>query len=707
MSGDSILKSGQNCWVRAHASRTAFLIDGNHYYPTLHSALQRAEHSIYILGWDIDGRIRLLRDHESSDYPRQLGALLNALSTAKKDLQIYILNWDWAMLYSLEREWLPMYKHDWVGKKNLHFELDDTCPPGASHHQKVVVIDDQLAFCGGFDLGKHRWDSSAHAADDPRRIDPDDNPYPPFHDVQIMVEGEAAAKLGELARARWLRATGNALPPPERKAGQSAWPEHVQPDIQDCRIAIARTLSAFCEFPETREVERLYLDAIAAAEQFIYIENQYFTSDVVTKALVETLKAENGPEVVLVLPFKTGGWLEQNTMDILRCNALDTLKQADRYDRLRVYYPHRDELGDNTISVHSKMLIIDDRLMRVGSSNLSNRSMGLDSECDLAIEAENAAQSAAIRHFRNRLLAEHLDASESEVEANCREHGSLIQTIAALNTQKRYLKPLETVASEVIKEALPQEKLIDPERPISSRELAELMLPIEEEKTESQRLRLLIGFMTGLLLLGIAWRWTPMKELLDLDTLESTANWVKNSAFSPVIVVLLFVAGGLIAIPVNLMILATILAFGPILGGAYAYFGAVCAALGGYAVGKKLGRRVITRWTGSHISRLSRRLGKHGLVTVITVRIIPLAPFTITNLVAGASHINLRNFTWGTLIGLIPGVTFLAIFTDTLVKTIQEPDGPGLFTLALVMLILFVLGWLTKYWIRQLAANSA
>src|SRR6185437_9244660 len=114
-----------------------------------------------------------------------------------------ILSWDFAMLYAFEREWLPVYKLDWRTHRRLHFRLDGRHPPGASHHQKVVVIDDAVAFVGGFDLAHRRWDMPAHRANEPRRVDPYGATYAPFHDVQLAVDAEAARALGDLARERW------------------------------------------------------------------------------------------------------------------------------------------------------------------------------------------------------------------------------------------------------------------------------------------------------------------------------------------------------------------------------------------------------------------------------------------------------------------------------------------------------------------------
>ena len=115
------------------------------------------------------------------------------------------------MIYTLEREFFPRYKLKWRTHKNIHFHLDGAHPAGASQHQKIVVVDDAVAFVGGFDLSKWRWDTPEHAIDNELRIDPDGKPYPPFHDVQMLVDGDAAEALGELARERWHIAAGKKI----------------------------------------------------------------------------------------------------------------------------------------------------------------------------------------------------------------------------------------------------------------------------------------------------------------------------------------------------------------------------------------------------------------------------------------------------------------------------------------------------------------
>jgi len=118
------------------------------------------------------------------------------------------------------------------------------------------------------------------------------------------------------------------------------------------------------------------------------------------------------------------------------------LRLADRHNRLRFYYPVvAGQDGPCEILVHSKVLIVDDRILRIGSSNLNNRSMGLDTECDLAIEASIDEQRQAIAGVRDRLLGEHLGVSPETVGQAISRHGSLIRAIDTCRQPTRGLRP--------------------------------------------------------------------------------------------------------------------------------------------------------------------------------------------------------------------------------------------------------------------------
>lgn len=224
---DPILVEGETCWKIAKTKRLSFLIDASAYFDTLASALEHAEQSVLIVGWDIDSRLELRRENLSPTFPNKLGDFIQALITQRKDLDIHILSWDYASLLAFERELFPIFMRKWKPQPRLHFRFDNTHPVGSSHHQKIVVIDDKVAFLGGLDLCTRRWDTPQHLLDDVRRRDPKGKPYPPFHDIQVMVDGEAAVKLGDLVRERWRRATDETITPPPQ-TDTDPWPPHAQ-----------------------------------------------------------------------------------------------------------------------------------------------------------------------------------------------------------------------------------------------------------------------------------------------------------------------------------------------------------------------------------------------------------------------------------------------------------------------------------------------
>ncbi|HKI59853.1 MAG TPA: phospholipase D-like domain-containing protein, partial [Mariprofundaceae bacterium] len=408
-----MLNPTSNCWRIEQADRLAFLIDADDYFRVLRQAMLQAHHSIYILSWDINSQLRL-RGNDDDSFPERLGDFLNALAKEKPDLNIYILNWDFAMIFAPAREFLPIYKMDWKTHHRVHFCLDDQHPEGASQHQKIVVIDDSLAFNGGLDLTLGRWDTSDHQADNPDRDRLDSKICNPYHDIQIMVSGAAAGALADLARSRWHNATGKKLAEMD-STPEPLWPEQVPIDIERARVGIARTQGAFKKLEEIREIQQHYCDAIATAERSIYIENQYLTAPAIENALRQSLEREEGPEIILVLPRETDGWLSQYTMDVLRIRLIRKLQETDHQQRLRVLYPDGPDLANKPINVHAKVMVVDDKIAVVGSANLNNRSMGLDSECNLIVEGDSAESKRGIASFRNRLMAEHMGSTEEKV----------------------------------------------------------------------------------------------------------------------------------------------------------------------------------------------------------------------------------------------------------------------------------------------------
>jgi phosphatidylserine/phosphatidylglycerophosphate/cardiolipin synthase-like enzyme len=462
--GPRLLAPGRNCWRIAPSSRAAILPDACHYFPRLDEALRKAERSITIIGWDFDGRIKLKPDC-GDDCP-QLGDLLRSLVEDRPELEIRILVWSVAVIHAAGAPIPLLLGAPWQDHPRITLKLDQEHPFYGSHHQKLVIVDDQVAFIGGMDLTVQRWDSCGHADSDPIRLDPDGCAYSPLHDVHSIIEGEAARALGDVARDRWRRATGEILQP-VAGAG-SLWPEDLEPDFVDVDVGIARTAPAFGKEPAIGELEELTLDMLAAARHSVYIEAQYFSARSLRKVLTKSLLATHGPEIIVVTPRPMHGWLERMVMAQNRDRLLRHLRRADRHNRLRVFYPvvPAREGKACQVMVHSKLVIIDDEILRIGSANLNNRSMGLDTECDIVIEANNDATRRAIAHVRHRLLGEHLDVSPEAVAQAVIDRGSLVHAIDYLNRNRRGLRPFpETKLNGPIESVLCT-WLFDPTRPL-------------------------------------------------------------------------------------------------------------------------------------------------------------------------------------------------------------------------------------------------
>ena len=689
--GTGILVEGKNCWRIVPARRVAFLIDSASYFSAFRLAVARAKESILIVGWDIDSRIRLLRDGPSDDFPLELGSLLNTVVSKRRDLHAHILDWDFAMIFVMNREILPVFKLDWRTHRRLHFRLDGHHAVGACHHQKIVVIDDAIAFVGGIDLTKGRFDTTEHRVRDPRRTDPFGEAYSPVHDVQIAVDGTAAAALGDLVRERWYRATGRVIQPPTVYY-PDPWPAELVPDMERVSVGIARTQGAYQDVKEVREVEALYRDAIGTAQRFIYMENQYLTSAVIGEMLIACLRKEEGPEIVIVQPQQCSGWLEESTMGLLRAQLLKHLQERDRFGRLRVYYPTVPELDKEPLHVHAKVLIVDDKLVRIGSSNLSNRSMGLDTECDVAIEARGEARiEQEIARFRNRLPGEHLDVSPDEVRDTIVAEKSLIAAVENLRGSQRTLLPLRPETPEWLDTLVPEAMILDPEKPIDPERLVKDFIPKDVRKHGHRKLWQVLLILLFMLGLAAAWRWTPLVNWLNLDTLTAWAAKLRGHPGAPLIVISAYLVGSLVLIPVMFMILATAFTFGPVTGFFYSLVGCLVSSAFTYGIGRILGRDTIRRFAGTRVNCLSRRLGRHGVMTSALIHMLPIVPFTIVNMVSGASHIHLWHFLLGTSLGMTPGILIIVFFEHSVESALREPST-GTFVLVGILICLIAIG---------------
>ncbi len=487
---------------RLLADEVAFLVDADAYYTALAQALCRAKRCIYIAGWDIDARAKLPDPARKGRWVR-LTRLLDRLARRRPNLRVYLLGWDFAALFALERQPFPKLHLDWATHERVRFIADGVHPSGASHHQKIVVVDDRVAFSGGLDIAVNRWDTPVHAPHDPARVGPSGEPYAPFHDLQIVVSGPAAKGLGDLFRERWRRACGELLEGCDVQ-GVNPWPPHVEPAAKKVHVELSCTMPAWTGHHGRDDLARSIARALRRAKRTIYIENQYLSCETIAELLAARLSERDGPEVVIVAPKCCSGWLEEATMGVLRAAFLTKLREAPfAPQRLRIVHPF---VEDQAVFVHAKVMVIDDATARVGSANLSGRSMAIDTECDVTVLAEGVpAHRAAVASLRDRLLAEHLGRTVSEIREALARHGSTVRIVDELGSPRRGLRRLEDVTPSE-DELVWLRTIADPERPLEASRLITVFSRYVE-RTPSARAYVLGAMAVTMLgvLLAIFW----------------------------------------------------------------------------------------------------------------------------------------------------------------------------------------------------------
>jgi phosphatidylserine/phosphatidylglycerophosphate/cardiolipin synthase-like enzyme len=445
-------------WRVAEATRMSVIVDAEAYFRHARTAMLQARRRIMLIGWDFDARIHLVQGAVGQGEPETVGEFIYWLVERNPELEVFLLRWDVGAIKSIFRgtNFITLLK--WMRHPRIHTRLDSFHPTGASHHQKIVVIDDCLAFCGGIDMTGERWDTRGHHDDDPRRAAPNGKPYGPWHDATTALQGPVAAALGELGRDRWHRAGGKTLEPVPTVS--DCWPDELKPDFSSIPVGIARTRPEMPECPEVREIEALFIAQIKGARTSIYAESQYFASRKIAEAIARRLLETDGPEIVIINPLTAHGWLEPIAMDTARARLVAALRRHDTHGRLRIYHPYTAE--GTPIYVHAKIMIVDGELLRIGSANMNNRSLGLDTECDISIHDEN---SGAVRAIRDSLLAEHLNVSPEAVEQAIDSHGSLIDAIEAMRGPGRSLRPYEVPDLSAVETWLADNEVLDPESP--------------------------------------------------------------------------------------------------------------------------------------------------------------------------------------------------------------------------------------------------
>jgi len=207
-------------WRFARATRAHLVIDGADYFMYMRNAMLRARQRILLIGWDFDTRILIGDGRRWWNLPRRrispakLGSFVVWLANRRRNLEVRVLKWNFGLFKAVFRGTMVFDLLRWLRHPRITFKLDSAHPLGCSHHQKIVVIDDKVAACGGIDMAAERWDTSSHLENDRRRRLPGRRKiFPPWHDCIMLMEGDVARTLGEYGATRWQQAGGKPFEP--------------------------------------------------------------------------------------------------------------------------------------------------------------------------------------------------------------------------------------------------------------------------------------------------------------------------------------------------------------------------------------------------------------------------------------------------------------------------------------------------------------
>ena len=624
-------------------------------------------------------------DEENAEAPSVVSDLLAWKAEQNPDIKIYLLRWDSSLAFFAQREMWA--KEVWEEKTpdNVETQLDDTIPMGGSQHQKIIVVDDELVFSGGMDISTNRWDTRDHPVQSEERQGPDGE-YPPLHDVQMVSSGPVVKDFATLVRWRWERVADSepiALRE-EADTGLTAakprtWPDDFPPEFENVSCALARTIPFMDEVEPAQEVRTMLLDLINQAESFIYIENQFTTRQEIAEALNKRLKACPNLHVILVSSYEPKGKFECEAFWASRIEFKAILEKGIDPKRIRLTYSSIEDMQGRKAykRIHSKVMTVDDKYLVIGSSNLSNRSMTLDTEIDVVLHGNSEHNRQQILHVRNDLLAEHTGRKLEDMPA-------LFDTDypvdALMQGQIAHGYVLTEVRDEVFTNHSVKNvfrSLSDPEEPlISLPTLDGAALPARNPRRRS--IMIMLGIAVIAILGGLMFWASQSISWLSSESINDFLEKSRGTYFALPTVLLVYVVGGILFFPVTVLSLAVAAIFGPIWGPIYGIMGALLSSAILFGIGKLSGNAGLRKIGGPKVEAVDEKLKKSGIVGVAAIRMLPIAPFSLVNLVAGISSIGIVQFLIGTFLGMFPPMIAKGLVGDSITQIFRNPSATSI-----------------------------
>ena len=714
-SSKNIFEINKNCWRVDTAAHATLLVDCANFYSAIHQALSKAQHSIFILGWEIDSHMRLIRGDEekNSSVPSVTLDLLNWVAKQRPEINIYLCRWDSSVVFVTDRDLMPEFVWSNNTPENVHICLDGKVPMGGSHHQKIILVDDELVFTGGMDIARQRWDKRDHKIDEPERTDVLGS-YGPYHDIQIMMDGPIVKNYSELVRSRWLNACGvkpvaiRSQKDSPAEATVPTWPEKYPPQLKNIRCAIARTLPQLGEQNAVQEIRQMYLDLIKEAEEFIYIENQFLTSEEVAQAINQQLKAKPKLKALLVSSYEPQGIFERESMWAGRIEFKKVVEKDVDPSRVKMTCTKIKDKDGKYIPkrIHSKVLFIDHKFMTVASSNINHRSMVFDSECDVTLMPSNFEQAEIILFLRNDLIAEHTGRTAEEVKSIMAGDFTLLQLMK--NEARKSYELYEIDDSEFTDQTFKSvvDRFADPEEPLLSYVALTPDANAKIEPFRNPRKHILALSILLLIILAVAVGYLKEHaEWFKPERLKTFLEYARHSRFALPLVCLIYVISSFFLFPVTLLSLITAAVFGALWGPIYGMLGSLASASVMFWIGNVAGHKGLRRLFGERLRAIDSKFQKAGIWGVATLRFLPIAPYSIVNLAAGISSVTFFDFLVGTFVGFLPGLVAKGLVGDSLAQVFIDPKPKTILLLGLGVLLWLALiactFFLTRRWQKK------
>jgi phosphatidylserine/phosphatidylglycerophosphate/cardiolipin synthase-like enzyme len=371
------------------------LIDGQQALGAIADALSRARSHVHLAGWHVTPDFALTRDGRDT-------TLKELLAELAQRIPVRVLVWAGppAPVFEPSRSDVKQVRDELQRDTKIRCVLDARERTMHCHHEKLVIVDDEVAFVGGIDLTSlsgDRWDHSDHPARG--RLG--------WHDVATRVRGPAVADVADHFRARWQEVAGEPLAAPT-----------TQPPAGDVEVQVLRTVPdktyAFAPRGDFRILDA-YMRALRGAQRLVYLENQFLWSTEIVELLAAKLRDPPSDDfrLVLVLPAHPNNGADTTRGQLGRLEEADDASAGGGGRLVPATIHCRSGTRSHALYVHAKVGIVDDRWLTVGSANINEHSLFNDTEMNVA-----TCDATLARDTRLRLWSEHLERPVEEIDGD-------------------------------------------------------------------------------------------------------------------------------------------------------------------------------------------------------------------------------------------------------------------------------------------------